>query len=67
VLSANIVFLPMASKIKRISELECTRMTLIIEGVLAIQSGANPRLVAHKLRSLAPVQPGKSAAAEEAA
>ena len=67
VLSANIIFLPMASKIKRISELECTRMTLIIEGVLAIQSGANPRLVAHKLRSLVPAKPGKAAAAEEAA
>ena len=39
----------------------------VIEGVLAIQAGANPRLVAQKLRSLPPAKPGKAAATEEAA
>ena len=37
-------------------------MELVIEGVLAIQAGSNPRLVAQKLRSLLPA--GRAAAAE---
>ena len=58
VMLANVVFLPLGSRLKRISELECDQMELAIEGVLAIQAGANPRLVAQKLRSLLP--PGKA-------
>lgn len=52
VMSANVVWLPIGNRLKRISELECGRMELVIEGVSAIQAGANPRLVAEKLRSL---------------
>jgi chemotaxis protein MotA len=54
VLSANVVFLPLGSRLKRLGELEVARMELTIEGVLAIQAGANPRIVAQKLRSLLP-------------
>jgi chemotaxis protein MotA len=54
VLSANVVFLPIASRLKRLGELEIARMELVIEGVLAIQAGANPRIIAAKLRSLLP-------------
>ena len=54
VLSANVLWLPIASRIKRLGELEAARMEVIIEGVLAIQSGSNPRIVAQKLRSLLP-------------
>jgi chemotaxis protein MotA len=39
--------------------LEAAQMELAIEGVVAIQAGANPRLVAQKLRSLLP--PGSEA------
>ncbi|RLK53649.1 flagellar motor protein [Actinokineospora cianjurensis] len=54
VMTANVFWLPMANRLKRISELECEQMMLALEGVLAIQAGANPRLVARKLRSLVP-------------
>ena len=55
VLSANVVFLPIGSRLKRLGELEATRMEVTIEGVLAIQAGANPRIIAQKLTSLLPV------------
>lgn len=56
VLSANVLWLPIAARLKRLSELECIRMEIVIEGVAAIQAGANPRVVAQKLRSLLPAQ-----------
>ena len=55
VMSANVFFLPIGSRLKRLGELEAARMELTIEGVIAIQAGANPRIVAQKLRSLLPV------------
>ena len=54
VLSANVLWLPIAARPKRISELEANRMEIVIEGVAAIQAGSNPRVVAQKLRSLLP-------------
>jgi chemotaxis protein MotA len=63
VMSANVVWLPIASRLKRLGELECARMELAIEGVSAIQSGANPRLVAEKLRSLLPTGTAEQEAA----
>jgi chemotaxis protein MotA len=61
VLSANAIWLPMASKLKRMSELESSQMEMVLEGVLAVQSGTNPRLVEQKLRSILPVITAKSA------
>jgi chemotaxis protein MotA len=54
VLSANLVWLPIGSRLLRIGELEASRMELVIEGVMAIQAGSNPRVVAQRLRSLLP-------------
>lgn len=54
VMSANVLWLPLGNRLRRLGELETGRMELAIEGVSAIQSGANPRLVAEKLRSLLP-------------
>lgn len=54
VLSANMVWLPIGSRLLRISELEVGRMELVIEGVMAIQAGSNPRVVAQRLKSLLP-------------
>ena len=54
VMSANVLWLPMAGKIRRVSDLECQQMELLLEGIMAIQAGANPRMVARKLRSLLP-------------
>ena len=61
VLSANALWLPISSKLKRMSELECSQMEMVLEGVLAVQSGTNPRLVEQKLRSILPAVPAKSA------
>ncbi|GAB1643316.1 motility protein A [Krasilnikovia sp. MM14-A1259] len=63
VLSANLIWLPLASRLSRLSAIECEEMELIIDGVLAIQSGSNPRLVAQKLRSLLPPEARKAAEA----
>jgi chemotaxis protein MotA len=54
VTSANVLWLPLSSRLKRLGELECARMELAIEGVAAIQAGSNPRIIAQKLRSLLP-------------
>jgi len=63
VLTANVLWLPMANKLKRLSDIECSQMELIIAGIISIQAGANPRLVAQKLRSLLPQVPEKKEAA----
>ncbi|HCB04022.1 MAG TPA: MotA/TolQ/ExbB proton channel family protein [Nocardioides sp.] len=64
VMSANVIWLPIGNRLKRLSELEVAKMELIIEGVSAIQSGANPRVVQHRLVSLLPAE--QQAAAEAA-
>ena len=63
VLSANAIFLPIAARLKRLGELEVARMELVIEGVAALQSGSNPRIVAQRLRSLLPAEQRESEAA----
>ena len=55
VCSANALWLPISARLKRLSELETTRMELAIEGVAAIQAGSNSRIIAQKLTSLLPV------------
>ncbi len=50
-LLANVVFLPLAGKLGARSEEEVLLREMIIDGVLAIQSGDSPRIVAEKLRS----------------
>jgi chemotaxis protein MotA len=52
VMTANIFWFPLANRLKRVSESECEAMEMAVEGVLAIQAGANPRLVAAKLNSM---------------
>jgi chemotaxis protein MotA len=54
VLSANFVWLPIGTRLLRLSELEIQRMTLIVEGVLALQAGNQPRVVGDRLRALVP-------------
>lgn len=63
ILSANVVWLPLGTRIKRFSDLECAQMEVTLEGLLAVQAGANPRLVGERLRSLLP----DTAAEKEAA
>lgn len=51
---ANVVFIPVANKLKQNSGEEQELRTMTIEGVLAIQAGDNPRIVADKLVSFVP-------------
>ena len=64
VLSANAIWLPLSNKLKRLSEVEAAHMEMLVEGVLAVQSGTNPRLVEQKLRSILPPQAAGKGAAE---
>ena len=66
VLSANLLWLPIAARLTRLSGIEADEMELVIDGVLAIQAGSNPRLVAQKLRSLLPPDAAKAAEAAAA-
>ena len=51
VILANLVFLPIAGKLKRLSAQELLVKQLIINGILSIQSGDNPRILEQKLHS----------------
>ncbi|MBN6206887.1 flagellar motor protein MotP [Ralstonia pickettii] len=46
---ANLVFLPMASKLEGKTEEEIFTKQIIIEGIIGVQSGQNPRLLEEKL------------------
>lgn len=46
---ANIIFGPIAQKLKTYSQKEVLAKRMIIEGIMSIQSGDNPRIVEHKL------------------
>lgn len=54
VLSANFLWLPIAGRLGRLTELETQRMTLIMEGALAVQAGSQPRVLGERLRALVP-------------
>ncbi|MFT3865961.1 MAG: flagellar motor protein [Solirubrobacterales bacterium] len=63
--SANVIFLPVATKLHHIADAETSLRELTIEGLLAIQAGDNPRVVADKLEAFVP--PEDRQAAKEAA
>jgi len=50
VLLSNLLFLPLAGKLKTRSEEEILIKQLIIEGIVSIQSGDNPRMVEDRLK-----------------
>lgn len=51
IILANLVFAPIAGKLKINSEREISYNELILEGLLSIQAGENPRIVEEKLTS----------------
>jgi chemotaxis protein MotA len=57
VVLANLVFLPIAGKLKTKSAQELLVKQLIINGILSIQSGDNPRVLEQKLHSY--IAPGE--------
>ncbi|AWZ48203.1 motility protein A [Clostridiaceae bacterium 14S0207] len=48
-LLANLILTPMATNLDYKSSLEISNMEMMLEGILAIQSGVNPRIVEEKL------------------
>lgn len=50
-LFANLIFLPIAGKLKIRSGEEILNKELMLEGILSIQAGENPRIVAEKMKS----------------
>ena len=59
VASANVIFLPVANRLKSMSAAEVELRTLTLEGILSVQAGDNPRVVADKLTSfVAPAERG---------
>jgi chemotaxis protein MotA len=54
VAAANIGYLPVANGLKKKTIQEANKRVMVIEGVLSIQSGDNPRVLADKLWSFLP-------------
>jgi chemotaxis protein MotA len=71
VASANVVFLPAGARLKQLSQEELQARAMIVEGILSIQAGDNPRVVREKLITFVPPKQRRSeeeqAAAEAAA
>ncbi len=51
---ANVIFLPLAQKLKLRSKSEILIKELMIEGLLSIQAGENPRIIEEKLKTFIP-------------
>jgi chemotaxis protein MotA len=52
--AANLVFDPMSDKLSRRSAEEVVLKSIVIKGVMSIQSGDNPRVVEQKLKTFIP-------------
>lgn len=61
---ANGVMLPLANRMKRLSTQEAAKREMVMEGVLAIQGGQNPRVIEETLLSYLP--PKQAASIREA-
>ncbi|NLW22288.1 MAG: motility protein A [Tissierellia bacterium] len=51
---ANVIFLPIAQKLKIKSQSEILVKELMLEGLLSIQAGENPRIIEEKLKTFIP-------------
>uniref|UniRef100_UPI0028113F40 motility protein A n=1 Tax=Microbacterium sp. TaxID=51671 RepID=UPI0028113F40 len=60
-LSANFMWLPIGNRLQRLGELELERMTLVMEGMLAVQAGSPPHHVGERLQALVADRPAKRA------
>jgi len=52
--SANIVFLPVAGRLAALTQGEVLQRTMVIDGILAVQAGENPRVVGERLLGFLP-------------
>lgn len=53
-IASNVVFLPFAEKLGFINKQELLTMDIVIRGIMAIQSGENPRVIEQKLNTFIP-------------
>lgn len=53
-LLANLIFIPIANKLKIRSREEIMRKEIMVEGLLSIQAGENPRIIEEKLKAFLP-------------
>jgi chemotaxis protein MotA len=51
---ANLVFLPFATKLEKLNELELSARDVVLDGVLCIQAGMSPRLLVERLETYLP-------------
>jgi len=65
--SANVLWIPFATKIKGKSEKEVLLMELVLEGILSIQAGENPRVIREKLMTFLPPQTREAAVEQQQA
>jgi chemotaxis protein MotA len=65
VFTANVLWLPLANKLKNNSKLELHALNVVIEGLMSIQSGDNPRIVREKLEGF--LQPSDRRKGDDAA
>lgn len=56
-LSANFIWNPIAGRLGRIAAVELERMTLVSEGMLAIQAGSAPHLLQERLEAMSSATP----------
>lgn len=52
--AANVIILPVENRLKQLTAAEVQSRQMVIEGLLAVQAGDNPRMVAEKLLSFVP-------------
>ncbi len=67
ILSANLIWLPLAGKLRSKSEEEVHYRRLLMEGILALQAGENPRIVKEKLSAFLPPKERADSEGSEAA
>lgn len=67
VASANVLWIPFGTKIKIKSAKEVLLMELILEGILSIQAGENPRVIREKLMTFLPPQTREAAVEQQQA
>ncbi|QEE60191.1 motility protein A [Salinibacterium sp. dk2585] len=65
-LSANFIWLPIGTRIRRLNEIDQERMTLLMEGVLAVQAGSQPRLLGERLKAMVPADSLRGAKSKDA-
>jgi chemotaxis protein MotA len=52
---SNVLFIPVSAKLDQLNTAELETMQLVVDGVLAIQAGASPRMLVERLEAfLAP-------------